>query len=71
MAAETGRAVRRGTNLDRVGEFNDTVVLAAIRRAEERLSLSARMSVRSARPAWSSTTHSRPTRPCCCPDLLC
>jgi predicted NBD/HSP70 family sugar kinase len=38
MAAETGRAVRRGTNLDRVGEFNDTVVLAAIRRAEERLS---------------------------------
>ena len=37
-AAETGRAVRRGTNLDRVGEFNDTVVLAAIRRAEQRLS---------------------------------
>ena len=30
--------VRRGTNLDRVGGFNDTVVLDAIRRAEQRLS---------------------------------
>jgi predicted NBD/HSP70 family sugar kinase len=30
--------VRRGTNLDRVGGFNDTVVLDAIRRADERLS---------------------------------
>jgi hypothetical protein len=26
--------VRRGTNLDRVGGFNDTVVLDAIRRAD-------------------------------------
>ncbi|GAA1645333.1 ROK family transcriptional regulator [Kribbella alba] len=30
--------VRRGTNLDRVGGFNDTVVLDAIRRADQRLS---------------------------------
>lgn len=30
--------VRRGTNLDRVGGFNDTVVLDAIRCAEQRLS---------------------------------
>ena len=30
--------VRRGTNLDRVGGFNDTVVLDAIRRADEQLS---------------------------------
>jgi predicted NBD/HSP70 family sugar kinase len=31
-------AVRRGTNLDRVGGFNDAVVLDAIRRTEEKLS---------------------------------
>lgn len=30
--------IRRGTNLDRVGGFNDTVVLDAIRRADQRLS---------------------------------
>lgn len=30
--------VRRGTNLDRVGGFNETVVLDAIRRADQRLS---------------------------------
>ncbi|ADB33342.1 ROK family protein [Kribbella flavida DSM 17836] len=39
MSAEQPQAVvRRGTNLDRVGGFNDTVVLDAIRRAEQRLS---------------------------------
>ncbi|GAB2649754.1 ROK family transcriptional regulator [Kribbella swartbergensis] len=31
-------AVRRGTNLDRVGGFNDAVVLDAIRRTDEKLS---------------------------------
>ncbi|WBQ08082.1 ROK family transcriptional regulator [Kribbella sp. CA-293567] len=39
MSSDQPPAVaRRGTNLDRVGGFNDTVVLDAIRRADQRLS---------------------------------
>ena len=38
VVTEPPAVVRRGTNLDRVGGFNDTVVLDAIRRAEQRLS---------------------------------